>query len=235
MQRYGPPPSYPKLKIPGLNSPIPAGASFGYHPGGWGKPPVNEFGQALYGDVFGTSQVADAEIVVDKSRWGELVEADEESEEEDEDEEDEEEEEKEEEEEEKIDETGFNSVMTSTGYDTPSTTIELRKGIESVTSLPPNEPKQLYTVLEQKTTSIDSNAVYGSDRRYVIPSKKNVVEHVDVALDPSELEGLSEDQIKAKYEEAKESGNVVKAPTRKRKSRFGIRPDAKRARKEEES
>jgi len=55
MQRYGPPPSYPKLKIPGLNSPIPAGASFGYHPGGWGKPPVNEFGQALYGDVFGTS------------------------------------------------------------------------------------------------------------------------------------------------------------------------------------
>ena len=236
MQRYGPPPSYPKLKIPGLNSPIPAGASFGYHPGGWGKPPVNEFGQALYGDVFGTSQVADAEIVVDKSRWGELVEADEEREEEEDDEEDEEEEEeKEEEEEEKIDETGFNSVMTSTGYDTPSTTIELRKGIESVTSLPPNEPKQLYTVLEQKTTSIDSNAVYGSDRRYVIPSNKNVMEHVDVALDPSELEGLSEDQIKAKYEEAKESGNVVKAPTRKRKSRFGIRPDAKRARKEEES
>ena len=46
----------------------------------------------MYGDVFGTSQVADAEIEVDKSRWGELVEADEESEEEDEDEEDEEEE-----------------------------------------------------------------------------------------------------------------------------------------------
>lgn len=41
-QRYGPPPSYPHLKIPGLNAPIPAGASFGYHPGGWGKPPVDE-------------------------------------------------------------------------------------------------------------------------------------------------------------------------------------------------
>jgi splicing factor 3B subunit 2 len=25
MQRYGPPPSYPNLRIPGLNSPIPAG------------------------------------------------------------------------------------------------------------------------------------------------------------------------------------------------------------------
>ena len=26
----------------GLNAPIPPGASFGYHPGGWGKPPVDE-------------------------------------------------------------------------------------------------------------------------------------------------------------------------------------------------
>ncbi|KAL7593968.1 hypothetical protein Lser_V15G33958 [Lactuca serriola] len=34
MQRYGPPPSYPHLKIHGLNAPIPPGASFGYHPGG---------------------------------------------------------------------------------------------------------------------------------------------------------------------------------------------------------
>jgi hypothetical protein len=42
MQRYGPPPSYPQLKIPGLNAPIPEGASFGYHAGGWGKPPVDE-------------------------------------------------------------------------------------------------------------------------------------------------------------------------------------------------
>ncbi|ERN04333.1 hypothetical protein AMTR_s00077p00196320 [Amborella trichopoda] len=42
MQRYGPPPSYLHLKIPGLNAPIPPGASFGYHPGGWGKPPVDE-------------------------------------------------------------------------------------------------------------------------------------------------------------------------------------------------
>ena len=32
MQRYGPPPNYPNLKIPGLNAPIPEGAQFGYHP-----------------------------------------------------------------------------------------------------------------------------------------------------------------------------------------------------------
>lgn len=55
MQRYGPPPSYPNLKIPGLNAPIPDGCSFGYHAGGWGKPPVDENGKPLYGDVFGTN------------------------------------------------------------------------------------------------------------------------------------------------------------------------------------
>ena len=32
---------------------FPLGASFGYHPGGWGKPPVDETGRPLYGDVFG--------------------------------------------------------------------------------------------------------------------------------------------------------------------------------------
>lgn len=67
MQRYGPPPSYPNLKIPGLNCAIPEGCAFGYHgkahfsmfnfvqslAGGWGKPPVDEYGKPLYGDVFG--------------------------------------------------------------------------------------------------------------------------------------------------------------------------------------
>lgn len=39
-QKYGAPPSYPHLRIPGLNAPIPEGASWGYHAGGWGKPPI---------------------------------------------------------------------------------------------------------------------------------------------------------------------------------------------------
>lgn len=59
--RYGPPPSYPNLKIPGLNAPIPEGTSFGYHAGGWGKPPVDEKGKPLYGDVFGTTST-DGEV-----------------------------------------------------------------------------------------------------------------------------------------------------------------------------
>lgn len=47
------------VQVPGLNAPIPPGTSFGYQPGGWGKPPVNENGEPLYGDVFG--QFADEE------------------------------------------------------------------------------------------------------------------------------------------------------------------------------
>lgn len=46
--RYGPPPSYPRLRVPGLNAPIPAGASYGYQPGGWGRPPVDESGKLLF-------------------------------------------------------------------------------------------------------------------------------------------------------------------------------------------
>lgn len=53
MQRYGPPPGYPGLRVPGVNATIPHGAAFGYQAGGWGKPPVDEYGRPIYGDVFG--------------------------------------------------------------------------------------------------------------------------------------------------------------------------------------
>jgi splicing factor 3B subunit 2 len=58
MQQYGPPPSYPRLQIPGVNAPLPPGAQYGMHPGGWGRPPVDEFGRPLYGDVFGAAAAA---------------------------------------------------------------------------------------------------------------------------------------------------------------------------------
>ncbi|XP_072887666.1 splicing factor 3B subunit 2 [Hemitrygon akajei] len=103
MQRYGPPPSYPNLKIPGLNSPIPESCSFGYHAGGWGKPPVDETGKPLYGDVFGTNslefQAKTEEEVLDRTPWGELEPSDEES--------SEDEEEEDESDEDKPDDTGF--------------------------------------------------------------------------------------------------------------------------------
>ena len=95
MQRFGPPPSYPTLRIPGLNAPIPEGAQWGFHPGGWGKPPLDEYNRPLYGDVFGVlPKVSDANVriwptrrtllfihviqfpqigePIDKNTWGEL-------------------------------------------------------------------------------------------------------------------------------------------------------------------
>eukprot|EP01059_Diplonema_ambulator_P003526 TRINITY_DN13236_c0_g1_i1.p1 TRINITY_DN13236_c0_g1~~TRINITY_DN13236_c0_g1_i1.p1 ORF type:complete len:514 (+),score=191.85 TRINITY_DN13236_c0_g1_i1:125-1666(+) len=68
MQKYGPPPSYPGLAIPGLNAPLPPGASWGYKPGGWGKAPVDANAVPLYGDVFGKSEA----MQVDKTLWGQL-------------------------------------------------------------------------------------------------------------------------------------------------------------------
>ncbi|KAI8571258.1 hypothetical protein RHMOL_Rhmol01G0105400 [Rhododendron molle] len=72
------PPSYPNLKIPGVNAPIPPGASYGYHPGGWDKPPVGE-----YGDVFGVQQQykQEEELAGNTKHWGDLEEQEEEEEE----------------------------------------------------------------------------------------------------------------------------------------------------------
>lgn len=85
-QRYGPPPSYPNLRIAGLNAPIPEGCAFGYHAGGWGKPPVDENGKPLYGDVFGHQAQGNDDPEdqdIDRTMWGELEsESEEESEEE---------------------------------------------------------------------------------------------------------------------------------------------------------
>lgn len=103
-QRIGPPPSYPLLKIPGLNAPLPPGASWGFGPGQWGKPPVDEYNRPIYGgDIFGViagNPAAQAQMQavqpqaepIDRTLWGELK-PPEESEGEESEEEDEEEEE----------------------------------------------------------------------------------------------------------------------------------------------
>lgn len=59
--------------------------SFGYFVGGWGKPPVDEVGRPLYGDVFGldnqdSNQKGINEDELDKSLWGELESEEEEEE-----------------------------------------------------------------------------------------------------------------------------------------------------------
>lgn len=74
MQRYGPPPSYPTLKIPGLNAPIPPGAAYGFHPGGWGMAPVSELGVPLYGDPFGVHVAETGRPAGATGHWGDILE-----------------------------------------------------------------------------------------------------------------------------------------------------------------
>merc|ERR1712071_130279 len=197
MQRYGPPPSYPNLKIPGLNAPIPDGTSFGYHAGGWGKPPVDEFGRPLYGDVFGlVGNPGDPILLdeeVDRSLWGEL-----ESEEEEEEIEESEEEEGEDQEGE-IDQSGlitpaeglatpsgFSSVPA--GLETPDM-IELRKTkIEA--EMENNDTPQLYTVLPEKRTGRVGQAMMASTHVYDVAAASGSQKSsggVELSLDPSEL------------------------------------------------
>ncbi|XP_010449023.1 PREDICTED: splicing factor 3B subunit 2 [Camelina sativa] len=218
MQRYGPPPSYPHLKIPGLNAPIPLGASFGYHPGGWGKPPVDESGRPLYGDVFGVNQQDQPnyeEEPIDKSKhWGDLEE------------EEEEEEEEQEEQEEEMDEDeladGTESVdtlsSTPTGIETPDA-IELRKDQRKE----PDRP--LYQVLEEKGESVAAGTVLGTSHTYVIKTgtqektgakrvdllRGQKTDRVDISLQPEELDAM-ENVLPAKYEEAREEEKLRNKP-----------------------
>ncbi|NWV55710.1 SF3B2 factor, partial [Daphoenositta chrysoptera] len=208
MQRYGPPPSYPSLKIPGLNSPIPEGCSFGYHVGGWGKPPVDETGKPLYGDVFGInteSQMEEEEEDIDRTPWGELEPSDEESSEEEE-----------ESDEEKPDETGFitpadSGLITPGGFssvpagmETPEL-IELRKKkIEE--TMDHSETPQLFTVVPERHVVTVGKAMMGSTHIYdvsAVMGRKGLVaeaQGVEVALAPEELE-LDPTAITQKYEE----------------------------------
>ncbi len=189
MQRFGPPPGYPGLKIPGLNVPIPRSAKFGYHVGGWGKPPVDMNGRPIYGDVFGEGleyQTVDHRFDVDpedkKMLWGEIKADDrfelnlptqDRAESNDEP---------------KVDtripsaeeklvpakddppptapspppaapSTGTTSVQIPT-IEAPAGGMELRKGVPE---------GELYTVLQEKKRSVGKGEVYGSAHGYVIP------------------------------------------------------------------
>ncbi|KAI0034525.1 hypothetical protein K488DRAFT_45312 [Vararia minispora EC-137] len=226
MQRFGPPPSYPTLRIPGLNAPIPEGAQWGFHPGGWGKPPLDEYNRPLYGDVFGVlPKASDTDIgePVDKVLWGEL-------EPEEEEEEESEEESEEEEEEPSAEPTPMDGVQTPSGLETPSGMtsvvstvaggletpdfLELRK-----TAARPSRdesdsgPRALYQVLEEKQTSV--RGLMGSERGYdmrgisgaAVPvlgeerGTKRKANGVEMSIDAAELEGMSEEELRRRYDE----------------------------------
>ncbi|KAM5538103.1 hypothetical protein V8D89_008300 [Ganoderma adspersum] len=225
MQRFGPPPSYPTLRIPGLNAPIPEGAQWGFHPGGWGKPPLDEYNRPLYGDVFGVlpkNTDADMGEPVDRNLWGEL---------EPEEEEEEEESEEESEEEEEQQAMPVDGMQTPSGLETPSGMasvvstvaggletpdfLELRKNASRPTPDVDSGPRSLYQVVPEKQTSV--RGLMGSERGYdvsavssggAIPvlgneerSNKRRGSGVDVSIDAAELEGMSTEDLRRKYDQ----------------------------------
>lgn len=183
-QKVGPPPSYPALKIPGLNAPPPPGASWGFHPGGYGKPPLDDQNQPLFGgDVYGLPDLKDdrddmhkAEAV-DKSLWGELQppEDDEEEEEEEEDDEDDDEDEDDESGRRTGVETPFGGTETPGGITSNVPTdflgargmpdeMNLRKQRVGTETEASNHPRAAGQVLNER--SIRAEGFFGGERVY---------------------------------------------------------------------
>jgi len=197
-------------------------AQWGFHPGGWGKPPLDEYNRPLYGDVFGVLPKAGDSGTgepIDKELWGEL--------EPEEEEEEEEESEAESDEEETREPAPSDGLQTPSGLETPSGMtsvvstvaggletpdfLELRKGRSVSDAMEASGPRSLYQVVPEKQTSV--RGLMGSERGYDVSAvasaplpvlgeergtkRKN---GVDVSLDAGELEGLSEEELRRKYE-----------------------------------
>ena len=226
-QRFGPPPSYPALKIPGLNAPPPPGGSWGFHPGGYGKPPVDEYNRPLYGgDIFGVLQPQQNTQLgepVERTPWGELQEPEEESEEE---------ESEEDEEEGDVEEIGA-GLQTPSGLETPggiasavpteyggaesvAGDFDLRKRRRGTETEESTQPRQAYQVLPEQKARV--SGFFGGDRTYDLkatqynlpvldhddsPRKRKKPGDVDVAMDPDSLharDGIDKEDMKRLYD-----------------------------------
>jgi splicing factor 3B subunit 2 len=216
MQRYGPPPAYPHLKIPGLNAPLPPGAKPGFQTG-WGHPPVDENGRPLYGDWTQQSDVpSDLIVPPERNLWGDLEEV--ESDDED----------IEEEPDQMQPETPEPVVAQPTAV--PVSNFEAPESLD-LRKQKPDKSKALYQELQQKDVSV-GNALYGSQHRYVVPGVRTN-DRMDIAFDPTELmdvdAGLSEDLIRKKYNDTitqekaaskkEDVSDIIAAETAKRKNK----------------
>ena len=222
MQRYGPPPSYPNLKIPGLNAPIPDGCSFGYHAGGWGKPPVDEAGKPLYGDVFGTSDNRTYHAIpveeIDHTLWGEM---DSESEEE----ESSDEEEEEEEEETEGGTSGLQTPVVDAGLATPSGTTSVGAGLETPDNLELRKrrieadmeggetPQLPYQIIAEKRNERVGASMMGSTHTYDLgkrTGKGGKEAAVELALNPEDLDNMDTETMALRAEAAlREQQNLL--------------------------
>ena len=223
-QRFGPPPSYPSLRIPGVNAPIPPGAQWGYLPGQWGKPPQDDSGRALFGgDLYGTAvldqqqQPTQLGEPIERGLWGGLR-AEGESEAEESDEEEDEDEEEEEEGDEDM--TGTQTSMTTAsampseigGTESISGEFTLRKNRRGIETEEPGAPRSAYQVLPEK--NIQATGFFGGEHAYDLDAakrdtlggdnrKKRKVGDIDVSVDVDALgdnDKLDKEALRKQYE-----------------------------------
>ncbi|KAL9097757.1 MAG: hypothetical protein Q9165_000083 [Trypethelium subeluteriae] len=260
-QRFGPPPSYPALKIPGLNAPPPPGGQWGFHPGGYGKPPVDEYNRPLYGgDIFGVLQPQQNQQLgepVEKTLWGELQPPEEESEEEEEEDEDEEEAEDDEQDAGKgAENMGIPSAAATEygGTETVQTDFTMRKPNRGTETEESTHPRSAYTVLPEH--NIRNQGFFGGERAYDLKggqasernlpvlgqddrnSRKRKVGDVDVSVDMDTLQRddkLSSDEVKRQYEtQGKEQGQWAGRLDQEDLSQMIADESRKRQKKDEE-
>lgn len=218
MQRFGPPPSYPYLKIPGLNSPIPVGAEWGYHPGGWGKPPVDEYGTPIYGGIWRPE--TDRAAIVDlgnlqarKDLWGEF--ADDSSEDEDEE---------------------VSDVIPVAAPPAPvapqpqfSQGVAVSLAPPSIPTVPQPSPASLdlYRVLPQKSAPSQPGALFPSKNVYDVSPEHEIATAAGIAQRSHEVENdniITAEMIKKQLAEheaaAAKLGVEPKKPKKKQKFKF---------------
>lgn len=233
-QRWGPPPSYPAMKLPGVNAPPPPGASWGFHPGGYGKPPIDDDGHPLFGgDIFGSAGPSENEPTgapVEKTLWGELQQREVEEEEEDEEDEDDEDEEGDDED---MD-TGLETpsrLQTASGIASAAPTeigglesvsgdFTLRKEKRGTETEEHTGPRSAYQVLPEQ--NIRSQGFFGGERAYDMSSarqnvpvlgqetgsRKRKVGDIDVSVDIDALERddrLSKEELQRQFESQRQA------------------------------
>jgi splicing factor 3B subunit 2 len=189
MQRVGLPPSYPGLKIPGFNAALPPGANYGYHPGGWGKPPTDEMGRPIFQESLMNQAPEESTKLHEYIHWGSLP-----AEESSSEEEVPEESSASEAEEANKNEEEYDPMGDDNGMDTPLSGLETPTNIEGQLR---KRKKDLYEVLEEQESHISSKDIYGSSHKYVIDKKQlRGGDQVELSIDPSEISTLTEDALK---------------------------------------
>jgi len=248
MQRFGPPPAYPEVQIPGLNAPIPPWCKYGFADGQWGKPPVDRTGRPLYGDPFGIWQpeeVYQAMMQHDVTLWGsveDIESSDDEAESSEEDEDDTTA---------TVTGDGISDqtstldgvISTSTGGPGVSSVTSSLSGLDSVTSgvqsnfkirkagtgtetpesVDPSKA-QLYVELEKQKAA--AQGIFPSQHTYKSQKRGRDAGGVQIAFNPEDIAGMDESVLRSKYEaEKRRTMGGGDDGRRKKKSRFGSSRD----------